>query len=329
MGIEDNSPAAAPLLPKAQMAVPALTKAAPVLSCLLYMSVSVAMTFVNKYTMQVFPLSNIVMIMQMLATWMILQPLRPILGFRPFSLARARQFLYITVMYTASTAFALIGLKTLNVPMYNVIKRLTPMIVLVFKAIVRKHWPPVQIIASVVMVVVGCIVAGVGDLMFDLSGYVFCLLSCACQAAYLLLVEFKGHDEATSSELLYYNSITALPLLLGIAVAAGEVHALPLAYAVGIQTHGASWLWTAILSCSFMGCLLNYALFWCTTTNTALTTTIVGVLKGVVSVGLGFVLLGGVPFSLLNVIGISLNTAGGIWYAQIKYSSAGSRSKPG
>eukprot|EP00967_Tisochrysis_lutea_P063342 scaffold81688_cov19-Tisochrysis_lutea.AAC.2 len=176
-------------------AVPALTKAAPVLSCLLYMSVSVAMTFVNKYTMQVFPLSNIVMIMQMLATWMILQPLRPILGFRPFSLARARQFLYITVMYTASTvycclsselqpdiqvpnncitsseqcgcayfiscnggdnfsvcckvplplsstvllsspmlaAFALIGLKTLNVPMYNVIKRLTPMIVLVFK----------------------------------------------------------------------------------------------------------------------------------------------------------------------------------------------------
>eukprot|EP00983_Pelagomonas_calceolata_P032790 1027167-Pelagomonas_calceolata.AAC.9 len=44
---------------------------------------------------------------------------------------------------------------------------------------------------------------------------------------------------------------------------------------------------------------------------------------------LRFVLLGGVPFSLLNVIGISLNTAGGIWYAQIKYSSAGSRSKPG
>jgi len=32
-----------------------------------------------------------------------------------------------------TTAFALIGLKTLNVPMYNVIKRLTPMTVLVLK----------------------------------------------------------------------------------------------------------------------------------------------------------------------------------------------------
>ncbi|KAF5826064.1 hypothetical protein DUNSADRAFT_4992 [Dunaliella salina] len=328
MGTEDNNP----LLPKAHVAVPALTKAAPVLSCLLYMSVSVAMTFVNKYTMQVFPLSNIVMIMQMVATWMILQPLRPILGFKPFSLARARQFLYITIMYTASTAFALIGLKTLNVPMYNVIKRLTPMTVLVFKAFVRKQWPPVQIIASVVMVVVGCIVAGVGDLMFDLSGYVFCLLSCACQAAYLLLVEFKGnqaHAPVSSQEMLYYNCLTSLPLLMLLVWADGEAASLPGAYATGIETHGAFWLWTAMLSCSFMGCLLNYALFWCTTTNTALTTTIVGVLKGVVSVGLGFVLLGGVPFSPLNVIGISLNTAGGIWYAQIKYSTAGNRSKPG
>ncbi|KAF5826065.1 hypothetical protein DUNSADRAFT_4992 [Dunaliella salina] len=236
MGTEDNNP----LLPKAHVAVPALTKAAPVLSCLLYMSVSVAMTFVNKYTMQVFPLSNIVMIMQMVATWMILQPLRPILGFKPFSLARARQFLYITIMYTASTAFALIGLKTLNVPMYNVIKRLTPMTVLVFKAFVRKQWPPVQIIASVVMVVVGCIVAGVGDLMFDLSGYVFCLLSCACQAAYLLLVEFKGnqaHAPVSSQEMLYYNCLTSLPLLMLLVWADGEAASLPGAYAtVGVIT---------------------------------------------------------------------------------------------
>jgi len=65
-------------------------------------------------------------------------------------------------------------------------------------------------------------------------------------------------------------------------------HCIALARALqGVQEHGASWLWFAILSCSFMGCLLNYALFWCTATNTALTTTIVGVLKGVVSVALG------------------------------------------
>ncbi len=37
------------------------------------------------------------------------------------------------------------------------------------------------------------------------------------------------------------------------------------------------------------------------------------------AVVLGFFLLGGVPFSLLNVSGIALNTAGAVWYTAIKY----------
>ena len=33
--------------------------------------------------------------------------------------------------------------------------------------------------------------AGIGDLTFDLYGYAYALLSCLCQAAYLLVVEFQ------------------------------------------------------------------------------------------------------------------------------------------
>ena len=40
----------------------------------------------------------------------------------------------MTVLYTANVGFSLFGLKTLNIPMYNVLKRLTPIIVLVVKA---------------------------------------------------------------------------------------------------------------------------------------------------------------------------------------------------
>lgn len=46
-------------------------------------------------------------------------------------------------------------------------------------------------------------------------------------------------------------------------------------------------LWGIVGSCCLMGCLLNYALFLSTNVNTALTTTIVGVLKGIVSTALG------------------------------------------
>lgn len=44
-----------------------------------------------------------------------------------------RQLFFITILYTANTAFALVGLKTLNVPMYNTLKRLTPIFILTTK----------------------------------------------------------------------------------------------------------------------------------------------------------------------------------------------------
>ena len=44
-----------------------------------------------------------------------------------------------------------------------------------------------------------------------------------------------------------------------------------------------------------------------------------GVLKGVLSTFLAFFLLGGVQFNLLNIVGICMNTAGGVLYTVSKY----------
>ncbi|KAJ6373305.1 hypothetical protein OIU76_027610 [Salix suchowensis] len=68
-----------------------------------------------------------------------------------------------------------------------------------------------------------------------------------------------------------------------------------------------------------MGIVLNFTMFLCTIVNSALTTTIVGVLKGVGSTTLGFVVLGGVEVHALNVTGLVVNTAGGVWYSYAKY----------
>ena len=101
--------------------------------------------------------------------------------------------------------------------------------------------------------------------------------------------------------------------------ATGEAwQAIP-SFVATAATFGTLPLASLILFCSIMGILLNFALFWSTQLNSALTTTIIGVMKGVVTTILGFVLLGGVRFDPLNFSGIMINMAGGVGYSVAKY----------
>lgn len=79
------------------------------------------------------------------------------------------------------------------------------------QTLITKQAPPTQIICSVILIVLGCIVAGMGDLTFDFMGYFYALMSCALQSAYLLLVEFQvcSHHHTTKQHVsfcMYPNS---------------------------------------------------------------------------------------------------------------------------
>lgn len=221
------------------------------------------------------------------------------------------------------------------------------MIVLLFKAIYTRSWPSRGTTYSVMFVVLGCVVAGLGDLTFHALGYMYALSSCCLQATYLLLVrpstkyplqhvmriylafnwmgclplaqvEFKGKERNVgSAEMLFYNGMLSSPFLLVMMLMTGESKS---AVPTFLAASAARPVFPLLLaSCSVLGTLLNLSLFLCTINNSALTTTIVGVLKGVVATVLGFFLLGGVQFNVINVIGIALNTLGGICYTTFKY----------
>ena len=140
-------------------------------------------------------------------------------------------------------------------------------------------------------------------------------------------MEWRGtHQNVGSAEMLFYNAILSLPfLMLSVFITGEHRQAFPmLASAAGAS---ASFPVLMVL-CSVLGTLLNLSLFLCTINNSALTTTIVGVMKGVLTTVLGFFLLGGIPISPVNILGIAMNTAGGVSYTFIKFKEKGLRMDP-
>lgn len=69
------------------------------------------------------------------------------------------------------------------------------------------------------------------------------------------------------------------------------------------------------------GALMNYSLFLCTALNSALTTSLIGVIKSVLQTAIGFFTFGGVTVLPLNATGIFMNLLGGTVYTYAKYRS--------
>ncbi|KHN10262.1 Putative UDP-sugar transporter, partial [Glycine soja] len=176
---------------------------------------------------------------------------------------------------------------------------------------------------SVILTAAGVLIAALGDFFsWPLFPFFF-------QTMYLVLVEKSGAEDGLSSlEIMFYNSFLSLPFFMFLIIATGEFpNSLSVLFAkVRILTcYSFSFLVILILAL-VMGIVLNFNMFLCTIVNSALTTTtIVGVLKGIVSTTLVFFLLGGVQVHALNVSGLVINTAGGVWYSFAKYQKRKSK----
>ncbi|EDV26881.1 uncharacterized protein TRIADDRAFT_22544, partial [Trichoplax adhaerens] len=229
-----------------------------------------------------------------------------------------RKLMLPALCYAINTTFAISALTDLNIPMYTVMKRLGLLMNLILSVILLSKIPSVMVCFSIALIITGCVVAGMHDLSSHIFGYVNALISVVSQSIYLTLVERAGaRTEFSTSSILYLNTVNCLPFQILIAIITGEIYQATtnvLLFNVLLLIIQAVFFFAAGL-----GCLLNYSLFLCTTVNSALTTSIVGVIKGLVTTIIGFFTFGGVPATTFTVAGVSINMIGAILYTYAKY----------
>ncbi|KAG0622179.1 hypothetical protein M758_3G077600 [Ceratodon purpureus] len=291
-----------------------------VASACTYGLVGLIMGFFNKAVLVDWPYPNSFLALQMGVSIIIVYVLKAwgLATVKPLQAKSAKNLLPVVFFYNTNVAFALTAVRALSIPVYHVLKRLTPVMVLVGKFLIGGNTPSKEITLSVLTVVSGCLMAGFGDLSFDLSGYSAALMSCALQSTYLILVERSGSEKGFNSmELLLYNGILSLPVLLAIILATGEVWES--VESIKTQLAETALFLPLLISTLLMGSLLNYCLFLCTLCNSALTTTIVGTLRSVFGTAMGFFVFGGVKGTIFMFLGVTFNTVGGVWYTMIKY----------
>jgi GDP-mannose transporter len=159
---------------------------------------------------------------------------------------------------------------------------------------------------SLVLVVVGAVMAGATDLDFNLEGYGWMVANCVCTAGYVLYLRAAVETKLSTWDKALLNNLLSLPtsLLLGLAIKEVSVSRRPdrvhARACVGLQLPDSlsSKAWSmpffvgVIILSGLTGFCLNLASLWCIEETSATTYSMVGALNKVPSSIIGIWVFG-------------------------------------
>lgn len=296
-----------------------------------YMACAVLLVMFNKAALSSynFPCANVITLLQMISSCSFLYFLRRwkiinfTMGDSLLTSDSSSTFVPLkTLMHTLPLAVAYLlymvvsveSVRGVNVPMYTTLRRTTVAFTMIMEYFLagQKYTPPV--VGSVGLIILGAFVAGARDLSFDFFGYAVVFLANITTAIYLATIARIGKSSGLNSfGLMWCNGVICGPLLLLWTFLRGDLETtinFPYLLSPG-------FLVVLCFSC-ILAFFLNYSIFLNTTLNSAVTQTICGNLKDLFTIGLGWILFGGLPFDFLNVFGQLLGFLGSGLYAYYK-----------
>ncbi|GAB4854590.1 UDP-N-acetylglucosamine transporter ugnt1 [Ancistrocladus abbreviatus] len=296
-----------------------------------YMSCAVLLVMFNKAALSSynFPCANVITLVQMIFSCSFLYVMRrsKIISFMVTEATNAIDnpvtlVPMTTLIHTLPLAFAYLlymlatmeSVRGVNVPMYTTLRRTTVVFTMIVEYVLAGQRYTSSIVGSVALIVLGAFIAGARDLSFDSYGYAVVFIANITTAIYLATIARIGKSSGLNSfGLMWCNGIVCGPLLLCWTYIRGDLEMtinFPYLLSPGFVV-------VLLFSC-ILAFFLNYSIFLNTTLNSALTQTICGNLKDVFTIGFGWMIFGGLPFDIFNVIGQLLGFFGSGLYAYYK-----------
>ncbi|XP_078166302.1 UDP-N-acetylglucosamine transporter UGNT1-like [Carex rostrata] len=298
-------------------------------AALSYMSCAVLLVMFNKAALSSynFPSANVITLLQMICSTCLLYVMKR-WKYITFSVTERNQSdsailipvgtllhtLPLSLSYLFYMLVTMESIRGVNVPMYTTLRRTTVVFTMIVEYLLtrQKYTPPT--FGSVALIVFGAFVAGAHDLSFDVRGYSVVFLANITTALYLATINRIGKSSGLNSfGLMWCNGLVCGPILLLWTFIRGDMQLtmnFPDLYTPGFMV-------VMLFSC-ILAFFLNYFIFLNTTLNSALTQTMCGNLKDLFTIGIGWLVFGGLPFDLLNVIGQMLGFIGSGLYAYVK-----------
>jgi len=235
-----------------------------------------------------------------------------VINYSAFDPVLARKALPVSLCFIANVVLGMVALRGTNIPMFATLRRLTVMMVVLCEVIVLRKKQTGLTVTSVLIMVLGSFIGGWGDLQFDLYGYCMVLLNNLVTALNLVFIKKTLSDTKLAADtfgVLYYNSLISIPFLLVLSALSGELGAL----STYPHWHNPSFQVSFLIS-ALMSFLMNYSTYWCTEVNSALTTSVTGQVKNVLS-SFAALSMFGMKATPMLVSGLTVGLIGSIMYA--------------
>lgn len=298
-----------------------------VLAALFYAISSVLIMFLNKVVLTSYglPSSNILAASQYIATMLICLALRgfSLVDFPSFSIQTFRDIHPLPLVYVGNTLSGLVGTKRVNLPMFTTLRRVSILMTMSLEGFLLNVEASNKIQFSVFLMLFGSFIAALHDLSFDLFGYAFIFLNDIFTAAQGVITKQKTDAKKLGEwGVMFYNTLISFPLVAAIVFL--DYNSLLKCFAFP------HWSSPPFLLCFFassvMGCVMQYSSIHCTNVNSALTTTVVGCLKNVLTAYIGMLMVD-YRFTWLNFVGLNISILGSVYYSFVRLRETSERKR--